>query len=147
MAWYGDLAHCREFDGANRWDTSALLAVGYLERGKPFAVGPTGQRFRERLTGLLQSPWGFMDFLGGHTCDLCESAAPHGSGEVFVPGEHCIYVAPRLVLHYVETHRYRPPDAFVRAVLACPKMGSSRYLRALRYAGADQTWFPEPGAT
>ncbi len=72
---------------------------------------------------------------------MCASAAPYGSGEVFVPGERCIYVAPRLVIHYLEAHRYRPPDGFVRAVLACPRMGSSRYLRALRDAGADPSWF------
>jgi hypothetical protein len=36
-----------------------------------------------------------------------------------------------MVSHYVDEHRYRPPDAFLSAVLACPIPGSKEYTTAV----------------
>ena len=55
---------------------------------------------------------------------------------LFVPGETCLYAAPSLVAHYVDAHEYRPPEAFLRAVRACPPMKSMAYLKAIRAFGA-----------
>ncbi|MFE4590009.1 DUF7919 family protein [Streptomyces laurentii] len=59
---------------------------------------------------------------GFHFCTLClwaRSGAPSGNGEIWVQGESGItYVAPDLITHYVAAHGYRPPQAFVDAVLA-----------------------------
>lgn len=58
--------------------------------------------------------------LGVHECDLCPAdEAPEGNGEVRIPGGRGIaYVAPFLITHYVTAHGYRPPQAFMDAVLA-----------------------------
>ncbi|MFE2149246.1 hypothetical protein ACFXAO_04345 [Streptomyces lavendulae] len=58
--------------------------------------------------------------LGVHECDLCpEDEAPDGNGEVRIPGGPGVaYAAPFLITHYVTAHGYRPPQAFIDAVLA-----------------------------
>ncbi|MDQ3931824.1 MAG: hypothetical protein M3252_03170 [Actinomycetota bacterium] len=73
---------------------------------------------------------------GFHVCDICLAAGEPwrptrvmyqgrelllGSAEVWVgglPGQPRLwYAAPDLVYHYVTGHEYRPPDAFIEAVL------------------------------
>lgn len=58
-----------------------------------------------------------------------------GSGYITVPGDGRIFIAPSLVLHYIDAHGYRPPDPFVAALAACPHPRSRDYGRALRDAG------------
>jgi hypothetical protein len=43
-----------------------------------------------------------------------------------------VYVAPELIIHYIEEHRYLPPPAFCGAVVACPPINSAVYFQALR---------------
>jgi hypothetical protein len=66
----------------------------------------------------------------------CDRHAPasiaKGFSNLFVPGAGLVYVAPELILHYIDAHQYQPPRAFCDAVLACPPMGSAEYLEALR---------------
>lgn len=42
-----------------------------------------------------------------------------------------VYVAPELILHYIEAHLYKPPDEFINAVLRSPDQNSSAYLDAI----------------
>ncbi|MFI9719123.1 hypothetical protein ACIHFE_05610 [Streptomyces sp. NPDC052396] len=57
--------------------------------------------------------------LGTHECEFCSGSIPAvGNGEIHVyadSGE--TYSAPALVCHYVELHRYAPPQEFVDALL------------------------------
>jgi hypothetical protein len=55
-----------------------------------------------------------------------------GRQNLFVPGVDCVYVAPSLIAHYIQAHRYSPPNEFVDAVLRCPEMHSQEYLHARR---------------
>ena len=57
------------------------------------------------------------------------------TSDVFVPGDGFLYVAPTLIVHYVEGHQYAPPDEFVRAVIACPSMRSPEYMTAVEKNG------------
>jgi hypothetical protein len=50
---------------------------------------------------------------------------------LFVPAKGCVYVAPEMILHYVVAHGYSPSRVFQSAVLACPKVLSPVYLRAI----------------
>ena len=52
-----------------------------------------------------------------------------------VPGEQRVYVAPELVLHYMNAHGYQPPEEFCTAVMRCPRMGTPEYRQALLTAG------------
>jgi len=63
---------------------------------------------------------------------------PMGRTNLWVPGDGCVYVAPSLIAHYVREHRYKPPEAFVNAVLRCPPMHSEEYVKARRDLSKDE---------
>jgi hypothetical protein len=128
MAWFQDLAECDYF----RDGKPSLRAVGWLQRGKPFPLGAMRPEVYAALTELAKEPWQPSTFLGWHTCDLCLSDLPAtGCQNVFIPGDGVIYVCPELVTHYMNVHGYQPPVCFCDAVLKCPPMGSTEYLRAI----------------
>jgi hypothetical protein len=46
-----------------------------------------------------------------------------------------VYVAPELVVHYIESHGYQPPEEFIAAVMACPPQESAEFFGMLRPFG------------
>src|SRR5262245_11446667 len=112
MAYFADLDRLTYFPVA---DSSALRAVGWLARDQDFKTGTVSREFFARLCELLVSPWEPFASAGVHRCDLCQfSGGPSqiafgaltanlGVTNVFVPGEGCIYVAPSLIAHYVDS--------------------------------------------
>ncbi len=108
--------------------------VGWLSIEHEFPRGDTPEEFRRVLR--LLSAESVNQCMGWHDCEFCETppqklsfwrraptrsnSAAKGNGEIHVPTAHgdIVYVAPQLVAHYVEEHRYRPPNEFVEAVLA-----------------------------
>ncbi len=73
-------------------------------------------------------------FRGAHLCEFCPAPpvvttpkglrliepppGTSGNGEIRVVGSGGrTYVAPVMVLHYIDAHAYRPPQAFIEAVL------------------------------
>ncbi|NVB82873.1 MAG: hypothetical protein HOV81_31135 [Kofleriaceae bacterium] len=111
----------------------AVRAIGWLERGKPFAVGPVDRQFVARLKQHVTDAgkWLPVIAMGPHFCDLGACDGNGGTSNVIVPAETCVYVAPELILHYVETHQYEPPHEFIAAVLACPEQSSDAYVAKL----------------
>ncbi|MCF3133841.1 DUF7919 family protein [Streptomyces olivochromogenes] len=97
----------------------ARLNIGWLEAGKPFTAGVVPAAFMEKLNAVQRVQW-MNVCLGVHECDLCPAEeGPEGNGEVRIPGESGIaYAAPFLITHYITTHGYQPPQAFIDAVLA-----------------------------
>lgn len=107
-----------------------VLNIGWLSAGHQFPVGPTSEGFRADLRRLVQAPVNL--YRGIHLCEFCppppEKLTPSGlrtidpvpgtfgNGEIRVRAHDITYVAPVLVLHYVEAHSYAPPAEFVRAV-------------------------------
>src|SRR5262245_10212871 len=107
-----------------------LLNVGWLSRDQPFSTGTPPDGFLQVLRRLVASPVNL--YRGFHICEFCpdppagstghQSSTPppgtFGNGEIRVSGVGgVIYVAPVLVAHYVEVHRYLPPATFIEAVL------------------------------
>lgn len=127
MTWFADLAPCTYLPVA----APTLLAVGWLEHGHDYAKGEVPPAFFERLEQLAYRPWQPMIAAGHHVCDLCQFDGARSGEIVFVPGGGVTYAAPVGIVHYVAAHRYRPPQAFVDAVLACPPTGTAAYLKAL----------------
>jgi hypothetical protein len=138
------LSFCDKGGGATVWheDLSAfadlgpkcgtcLRAVGWLERGRPFATGTVDAAAYSRLIELFQNPWEPAVTMGFHRCDLCLYDGPPGKRNIYIPTNGEVFVAPELVTHYMNAHGYRPPDVFCAAVLACPEMRSMQYLKAL----------------
>ncbi|MEU2303026.1 hypothetical protein ABZ584_37155 [Streptomyces antibioticus] len=95
------------------------LNIGWLEAGKLYSTGAVPAMFVEKLKAVQKVQW-MNVCLGMHECDLCpEEGAPEGNGEVRIPGVPGIaYAAPFLITHYITTHGYQPPQAFIDAVLA-----------------------------
>ena len=69
--------------------------------------------------------------MGVHECELCQFQPAEGTANIFVPYQGNIYVAPELIVHYIAAHRYKPPQVFVDAVMACPTMNSMDYKKAV----------------
>lgn len=140
MAFIQDLQPCSYLPVE---DTSNFLAVGWLEYGKPYNTGTVNEDFFAKLCRLIQSPWQPFASAGVHHCTLCQFSGgsnavyqglviPGRSGDnLFVPGTGMIYVAPIMIAHYIDAHRYQPPSDFIQAVMACPEMRSMAYLKLL----------------
>lgn len=123
------------------------LAVGWLAAEEAYPQGPMDRRVFDALFALSVEAWQPWTTAGFHRCSFCQftggpGVITHegrsvglGTVNVLVPFEEALYIAPSHVLHYIDAHRYRPPDVFCEAVLACPPMRSMDYWKALRRAG------------
>jgi hypothetical protein len=148
MTYYADLSPCDYFP----FDTQGkLLSLGWLDADFPYARGNVDRAFIEKLAELLTDPWQPAVAMGRHECQFCRfSGGPPmfnfggrtvrvGASNVFLPASGVIYVAPSLILHYIDSHGYAPPEEFQRAVLECPPMKSIQYLRAI-LANGGRGW-------
>ena len=133
MAWFNDLSPCNYF---GEEFAAFLLAVGWLERGKPFPIATPDRRVYEKIIELRTNPWQPGVFAGHHECDLCQyEPEARGGANLFIPCSQVVYVCPELIAHYMNAHGYGPPQEFCDAVLACPQMRSMEYLKALLASG------------
>ncbi len=64
---------------------------------------------------------------GAHFCQYCyknptfqieNKNHPRGNGEIWLPNKSFtkVYVAPKLILHYIQAHQYLPPKEFIDAI-------------------------------
>jgi hypothetical protein len=131
----------------------SLIAVGWLEDELPPPAGGihAPDEVVEKLVQifLAKLPRFLPYFLGYHPCGLCPNAPPRtatsiqyggrtlelGCGELLVPVDGFVYVAPNLLIHYIRDHFYRPPLEFCQAAMRCPAPDSYRYRQALRANG------------
>lgn len=140
MTYYADLSPCHYFpsdlDGR-------LLAVGWLDAEFPYPKGNVDAQFMAKLVELFVNVWQPGLFMGRHECQFCRfTGGPTafefknntvciGASNLFVPASGFIYVAPSLILHYIDSHGYAPPEAFQRAVMECPPMKSMPFFKAI----------------
>jgi len=151
---------------SSRTDGEKLKAVGWLAWGHAYTVREIQlpeMRFVQLLR-LLVDPWQPLFFMGSHECEFCpeepledleayyrrhrierDGLVVHfGANNLYVPADGCVYVAPSMIAHYVDVHRYEPPVAFWEAVMNCPKMGSETYRQALIANGpSNEDWVRE----
>jgi hypothetical protein len=138
--WFEDLAPCTYFPGEAK-----LVAVGWLERGKPYAAGQGDRRVYDALLEMRRNPWQPFVSMGTHECELCQFEGERGAANLFVPADGVIYVSPELIVHYINAHGYAPPDVFCRAVFSCPPMLSREYLKAIKECGGARLMRPPGG--
>lgn len=123
-----------------------VRAVGWLAKGKPFPKGPAPEEFVEVLQGFVALGFECTKALrwpiimGVHTCELCRRFDAHG--EIGVPDGDQLWVAPRMILHYVMTHSYLPPQEFLTALQRCSPPGSVGYAKLAERFRADRQ--PDP---
>lgn len=124
MAWFADLSPCTYFTSV---DQNVVLAVGWLEKGHTFPKGRPGDDVVGRLRELHSRVWSFSLYRGFHQCQFCRQRDAVSNSSIVVPGNGVIYASPTLLLHYIETHSYVPPEVFSDAVLRCPDPGTSEF--------------------
>jgi hypothetical protein len=144
---FTDLELCEYHPGAldaSSWAVP-LRAVGWLEHPHPYATGAPPEGLATRLETLIEQTrvrFSQLTFRGVHRCGICEL---HGQSfgsvgwsqeNLIVPGAGEVFAAPGGVVHYVTSHDYLPPAAFVTAAMNCPSVGSPAYFEALRVANS-----------
>ncbi|MFB7876018.1 hypothetical protein ACFC06_12250 [Nocardia sp. NPDC056064] len=118
-------------------DCGRVLNVGWLSVDEPFPTGETSRQFVARLQKVAKKRINMTR--GYHGCEFCASELlaeageemaglqihdelvgleALGNGEILVRGAagEC-YIAPVMIVHYIELHNYLPPQEFIDAVL------------------------------
>lgn len=93
-------------------------SIGWLDRSAAFPTGKVEEQVLEDLRQVAATPVHLMR--GTHACPFCSSKPmADGNGELWLrrPGGP-IYVAPTLLIHYIESHHYRPPEEFLALIAA-----------------------------
>jgi hypothetical protein len=110
-----------------------VRAIGWLSRHFEFPTGSVSKPFVKRLHLFAASDsdlmLNFPLFMGSHECEFCKGK--RGGRTFGVPAGDVMFVAPKLVAHYVEQHQYYPPREFVDAVMNSPMPGSQAYLDSI----------------
>ena len=148
MTYLPDLAPCTYFDDSFPGISTRLTAVGWLEPWEPAAGGPTEEAVVRALKRLARRPWTPFHFRGVHACGYCvedrdgfgrpqrgeNTDYPHDQLNLWIPApggrRPTIYVAPRLIVHYIECHAYQPPAAFCVAISALGRLSYFDQLEA-----------------
>jgi hypothetical protein len=128
-------------------DESRLISVGWLDPEHDFNTGEVGHELVRKLADLLVNPWQPAIVMGFHQCGFCRlsggptsfrirnlASGPEvsmGLANLWLPANGFLYVAPSLILHYMDSHGYSPPAEFQEAVMACPPMRSIEYLKSI----------------
>lgn len=98
-----------------------------IDESSPFEVGPSVDGLVDALRALGAEPvCGYRGLFG---CSLCapmqlEDAGPWaacglGPYEIHIwTDSGDLFVAPNLIVHFVETHSFKPPDRFIEAALS-----------------------------
>jgi hypothetical protein len=137
MTFYPDMAETTMITAGPH-----VRAIDWLDDNHVFHTGNASAQFVHKLRIITEKyaeseralGWNLDSFFGYHTCELCQKY-DHG-GNFGVPGDQVLYVAPAMILHYVEEHGYLPPKQFVDFVLESPIPGTKDYKDAVvEYVG------------
>jgi len=108
-----------------------VRAIGWLHPDHVYTTGEVSAEFLTRLKAFVaqssasaEALW-FGACAGYHTCEFCGKA--HGVGNFGVPSGERLFVAPEMIVHYIEKHGYKPPAEFVTAVLRSPLPETEEY--------------------
>lgn len=130
----------------------AIQCIGWLDRETPFSTGSTPELFHKRLVDHCIHGI-FHVLLSPAHCSLCaedptplvwpydriwpydKPNQPWINGQIFVTSGAVIYTAPTRILHYIDEHGYRPPDAFIEAVINGPLATSAEHQELMRHIG------------
>lgn len=127
---------------------AGLVGVGWLGT-VPSADARVSREVFSKLVELAVDPWQPAVAAGFHACEQClfsngpgqlyfeGRSVQLGVSNLYIPGTGRVYVAPSLILHYIDSHGYCPPTEFQQAVLGCPRMKSAAYFGALKKCGVD----------
>lgn len=125
MAYFPDLSNERQLASGDD-----VRAVGWLDRNYTFTTGSVNHDFLQILKRHIAERWTIVLMMGIHECELCSKFA--SAGNLIIPTETVVYIAPEMISHYIEVHNYKPPDEFIKAVIDCPEQESSKYMNLVQ---------------
>jgi hypothetical protein len=108
-----------------------VRAIGWLHPDHSYPRGEVPAEFLARLKEFTARSDGSAEALyfpaaaGWHTREFCGKA--QGGKNFGVPSGDLLFVAPEMVVHYIEEHDYGPPAEFVEAVLRSPLPDTEEY--------------------
>ncbi len=108
-----------------------IVNIGWLSVGNKLPTGMIDIKLLHKLKILASQPVNL--YKGHHYCDFCPPKKnerterkfvrnrakdhPCGNGELRIKSENGItYVAPTLIIHYIEAHHYLPPEEFLNII-------------------------------
>ena len=123
-----------------------LCAVGWLEK-MGFSTGRVPDECIDALVDACSGQILSDGSRGVHACALCGRGMPRvrwrgktvrlkSHGHYLVLLGQTVYMAPELLLHYIRTHHYRPPQEFIEATIRG---------RFMREDDLDIEWRPKEG--
>ncbi|WP_223731097.1 DUF7919 family protein [Streptomyces purpurogeneiscleroticus] len=129
MTYYPDLSIYTYSESDN-----PMLNVGWLSRDHEYRKGEAPEGLIKALAKLAKESVNVQR--GMHFCELCpsfqvarENTSWHdifiGSGEIHVASpQGTAYAAPAMIVHYVDSHAYLPPEDFCNAALQALRQDS-----------------------
>jgi hypothetical protein len=117
-----------------------LIAIGWLDKGHTFQTGEISKEAIQKLEIFCSKP--MILTLGKRDCPFCNTKGPirmilgtgneliiHGTDEVRIPSKDGkkVYGVPNLIIHFIKTHNYSPPQEFIDAVIAAPLPGTRAF--------------------
>lgn len=128
MAYFPDLSNTCQIAFGNN-----VKAVGWLAKNHSFITGSVDSDFLQILKRHIAESWTFVASAGLHECEFCNRFA--SAGNVIIPTETSVYIAPEMIAHYIDVHSYKPPNEFIQAVMDCPQQESPEYMKLIgKYA-------------
>ncbi len=128
--WFPDLSPYTYLRA--RVSSPPTLNVGWLDEAHPFPTGTLPVSVIQRLAVLVEHGSTRVT-RGFHICPFCprtgrgpldEEREGRGCAEIRVVDAAGVrYAAPTLIHHYVSIHGYRPPQAFVDALMRAAHVG------------------------
>jgi len=109
-----------------------VASIGWLDAEHPYHRGEVAEEHVRALERVLVHGWQPVYAKGWDACPFCGAGEVQpilrdvdgeprmiGAANLFVPAGNVLYLAPSMILHYIEEHGYAPPEEFLRALSRC----------------------------
>ena len=100
----------------------SVLTIGWLSPERAYSKGVVADSVIQQLKRISGGKDAYdarsNTMRGAIQCKLCDDFRLQNPSELWIEsiteGEY--YIAPELIIHYIEDHHYKPPEAFLSAV-------------------------------
>lgn len=125
------MSHYQDLSPYNyRHHSEKELNIGWLKADKEFTMGEVPEGFVDKLKKYEENR--FFKTKGMHYCDFCQENHSSSDEIRVVSKEGVVYASPTLLSHYIEEHKYLPPQEFIDAVMEGPSPDSVEYDTAIK---------------
>lgn len=104
---YSRKPKCGEFD---------VVSIGWLDGEHEYAKGEIDPKHWSEIKKILDAHGPINLTCGVHKCELCGKETGNGEYHAYNPQTNKIYIAPALIVHYIQMHQYAPPEEYFDAV-------------------------------